>query len=328
MGRVPERRRVMTAARVLVTGAGGFVGRHLVEALLHRGCAVTAVDQQFDSTLVQVWQTASGQQLVYTEADAGTLPDQAVDYVIHAAAITAAPDELAQTPEANLRANLDPALAALEWAQRNGARRVVLLSSSAVFRETTPGPVDETAPTSPRGLYAVAKQTLESLVETLREEYGRDVVAVRLSNIYGTGELWRPSRPRVSLVARLVRQAVETGGITVYRSSEGRDWTFAPDVGEAIYHLLLPPRLNHALYNVASGQVLTPLDIAAAIQAVLPDVRIELREGDEPGIPPLTRRGYLSSQRLHAETGFAGWTPLAAGIRQVVDWQCKLEMTA
>lgn len=318
----------MIAGRALVTGAGGFVGRHLVESLLHRGCAVTAVDRQFDSALAQNWQAAWGQRFDFLEADVGALPDQPVDYLIHAAAVTAAPDDLHQTPGANLRDNLEPALAALEWAQRNGARRVVLLSSSAVFRETLPGPVDETATTSPYGLYAIAKQALEALAATLREEYGRDVVAVRLSNIYGTGEHWRPSRPRVSLVARLARQAIETGCVTVYRSDEGRDWTLARDVGEAVCHLLQPPRLNHVLYNVASEQVLTPLDIAAAIQSVLPEVRIERGEGDEPGFLPLTRRGYLSGQRLRDEIGFAGWTPFQVGIRQVVDWQRSLEMTS
>jgi nucleoside-diphosphate-sugar epimerase len=310
---------------VLVTGAGGFVCRHIVEAMLRHGYTLLAIDQTFDPELQANWERRWGRQITVLETDASTLPDVAVDGLVHGAAVTASPEEAGQTPEANLRANLNSALAALEWAARQKTCRVILLSSSAVFRATPPGPVFEDQPTSPQGVYAIAKQALEAVAASLRADYGRDVAAVRLSNLYGPGETARSTRPRTSLVARLVKQAAETGCISLDRPDETRDWTFAPDIGEAVHHLMQRPMLKHALYHVASEQVLTARDIATVITTQMPGMTVEVRPGDDPGTAPLQRRGYLSNRRLREETGFSAWTPFESGIRQVIDWQRQLE---
>ncbi|MEW6579971.1 MAG: NAD(P)-dependent oxidoreductase [Chloroflexota bacterium] len=317
---------MIAGQRALVTGAGGFVGRHIVAAALRAGWAVVAADWAFDPDLRATWAELPAERLTLVEGDLASLPPLAVEAVVHAAAVTAGPDESGQMPEENFRANLEPALAVLAWAARQGVRRTVLLSSSAVFRATRPGLVDETLPPSPYGLYAVAKLALEGLAETLRGQHGRDVIAARLSNLYGPGEIARPTRPRLSLVGRMVRDAVERGAVAVYQDEPPRDWTFVPDVGEAIVRLLECPALRHALYHVAAGQVLAPGDIAATIRQMLPGVRVEWKAGPEPGATPLTRQGTLVSERLRAETGFAAWTPFANGLQQVIDWHLDREV--
>jgi nucleoside-diphosphate-sugar epimerase len=253
------------------------------------------------------------------------MPSFDVDAVVHGAAVTAGPEDTGQSPEKNFRTNLEPTLAALEWAAAHGARRFVFLSSSAVFRETPPGPVVETMAASPLGLYAVAKQAAENLIETLRMVYGRDAVVVRLGHIYGPGERSRPTRPRMSLIGRMVQTALETGHLVVYRDDPTRDWTFAPDVGRAIGRLLVKPVLAHHLYHVASGQTLTPMETATVIQSLVPAVRLDLRDGTDPNMVPLTRRGTLSAERLRQDTGFVDWTPFVDGLRQVMDWEHRLE---
>ena len=314
----------MTPLQAVVTGAGGFVGRHIVEALLASGWRVLALDRAFDDGLVEVW-AAFGDALTLRAGDASRLPEVPATALVHAAALTANPEELGLSPEDHLRANLEPALRALEWAAARGAR-TILISSSAVFRASPPGPLEETVPPTPLGLYTVAKAATESLVETLHTEYRRDTAAVRLSSIYGPGELPRPSRPRLSPAGRLLAQAMETGVIRVYRDDPPRDWTYAPDVGRAIAALLAAPRLNHALYNVASGQLRTPLQIAEAIASVLPGVRVEVLDGADPALPPLTRRGVLTNQRLQADTGFADWTLFEDGIARTAAWvQAQVE---
>jgi len=245
------------------------------------------------------------------------LPPLEADAVIHAAAITAAPEEVGLTPEGYFRANVEPALCLLEWAE---GRRVIVLSSSAVFRATAPGPVTETMTPAPLGLYAVSKRALEYLLETLREQYGRDVLAVRLSNIYGPREMARRTRPRVSLVARLVTEALREGRVTIWRDDPPRDWTYAPDVGRALLALLDAPALRHVLYHVAAEQMLTPLEIAEIIRRRLPGVTLEVREGLSAEGESLTRRGMLSSARLRDELGFTRWTPFEEGIGAVIEW--------
>ena len=310
-----------TLPSVLITGAGGFVCGSITVALLQAGWQVIAVDRQFDTTVENALRSQWGGQITFARADSDDLPDMRVDALVHGAAITASPNDLGQTAEANLRANLDPLLAVSEWAAKHQVRRSLWISSSAVYAATAVGAVPETQPTSPIGLYAVAKQTMESLALTLRQAYGRGVSVIRLSNIYGVAERSRATRPRVSLVGHMVKQAVETGSVSVYADDPARDWTFAPDVGAAVAALLKPPTLNHALYNVASEQVFAPVNIAKVLQTLLPHIELDIRDGSDPNTPPLTRRGYLTNQRLQEETGFRGWTPFADGLQQSIDAQ-------
>jgi UDP-glucose 4-epimerase len=301
--------------RVLVTGAGGFVGRAIMASLLWRGIEVIAVDTAFDADFVQRW---DGWKIDWMEANAAVLPPFSVDAVVHAAALTASPEEAKHSPEANLSANLEPTLRILEWGAVH-AWRVMLISSGAVFQGTTSSVLTETSPISPLGTYAIAKSTTEQIAETWKTLFGRDVVCVRLSSIYGGDEVERRSRPRLSVVARYTRQALETGRIIVHYPDAARDWTYAPDVGEAIYVLLNTQCLNHSLYNIASEQVRTPLQIAQAIQGALPSVSIDVYGGDEPNYARPLPRGVLSHRRLTDEVGFRAWTPFEQGIAQTVE---------
>lgn len=310
-----------TGMRVLVTGAGGFVCRHIVEALVKHGCAVIAIDRSFDSSLRQDWDG----RLQMLEAESEELPEAEVDVLIHGVALTASPEEAGLSPENHIRANFNPVLAALEWAHVHVVSRTLFISSDALYQASS-GAVDETQPPTPLGLYAVAKAAAEALITTLREQYHREVLTVRLSSIYGTGEQARPSRPRLNPAGMMVKQALETGRITVETPERRRSWTYAPDIAEAVYNLIATPKLNYALYNVASSEVLQDREIAQAIQAVLPQV--EIQEGDASMQPVIRRQGYLTNARLQQDTGFDAWTPFREGIKTVIDWQTALEKLA
>lgn len=307
--------------RVLVTGAGGFVGRNMVQALSKAGLCVLALDRNFDADIQQSWQNNTDSRIELISDDVSKLPNLEADFVVHGAAITASPEEAGHAPEENYRANMDSVLHVLEWARSQNVRRVIVLSSGAVYRASQPGPIDEKIPTTPLGLYAVAKDAAERLVETLRTEYGRDIVAARLSNIYGPHERARVSRPRTSLVSKMVQTALEHGHLTVFRQGDALDWTFAPDIGHAIERMLAAPALQQHVYNVASEQILTPLDIAHAIKTVLPSIELDIREGRDPANVARTRLGHLSSKRLRAELGFAQWTSFEQGLQAVIAWQ-------
>lgn len=312
---------------VLITGAGGFVCGNIARVLLEHKWQVVAVDQRFDAITQHKLQAQWGNQIQFLQTDSNRLPDITVDALVHGAAVTASHEDLAQSAEANFRANIEPLVSALEWANIQQVKRALFISSSAVYSATNPGAVSETVPPSPKGLYSVAKQTMESLVTTLRELEGRDVATIRLSNIYGADEKSRATRPRISLVGQMVQQAVLNGNVTVYQNDPVRDWTFAPDIGAVVNVLLSQPVLHHSLYNVASEQVLSPTDIATTIQALMPHITLDLRSGMNPNVPKLTRLGYLSNQRLQNETGFASWTSFEDGLRQVIAERTEKEIS-
>lgn len=300
--------------RVLVTGAGGFVGRHLVMALLDAGCHVVALDQAWDAELQAAWLPLPALTLLQTAI--ATLPNLEVTALIHAAAITRHPDE-DYAPEMHLHDNLVPILHLLQWAHANRIQRSIFFSSDAVFA-THSGMITEDDNPTPNTTYAAAKAATESLVTLLREQYKRDVLTIRLGGIYGTGEVERASRPTVSMVQRMVHAALQTGVINVPAQSTARSWTFAADIGRAVVMLLSTPKLKHALYHVATEECLTALDIAHAIQRHLPLITIDM---DTTPVEPTRRQGYLSHARLKSDTGFSNWTPFEVGIGQVIQWQ-------
>ncbi|MBK8021083.1 MAG: NAD(P)-dependent oxidoreductase [Chloroflexi bacterium] len=302
---------------ILVTGAGGFVPRAITTALLRKGVHVVALDRQFDAPLVAAWRAVSD-KFTLVQGDALELPNVEVEAVIHGAALTASPEEAGQTVEDNLRANVLPLLRVLEWSQERGVRRTLLISSSGVYWATPPGPVVETRPASPEGTYAIAKSMAESLADTLKRVYRRDVVCIRLSSIYGEDEFPRPSRPRTSKVAQFVRQALESGRIDVSRPNEARDWTYTGDIAEVVTLLMAADAPAESLYNVASQDVRTNWQVADSVAAAIPGTEVFTRGPSEADGPPLTRLGYLSNARLVQEFGFTDWTPFDVGIRRVV----------
>lgn len=298
--------------RVLVTGANGFVCSNIVFTLLQQGYSVVAVDRAFDAALVEAW---TGQPVELITSDLTRLPDSAVDFVIHGAAITADPAD-GETPAGHFRANVLPALTLLDWAHEHAVKRVIFISSSAVFRGSPISVLTEDTPVATDGLlYAVEKHSVELLLAALKQTYGRDVVAIRLGNIYGEHEHIRATRPRVSLVARLINEALTTGRVSIPRASSPTDWTYAADVGRALSRLLDVPTLPHALYHVTSGQVLTAVDILTALRAALPEVTITAEH--TPAVP---FRGYMTPDRLFRDTGFKQWTDFRSGLRQTVAW--------
>ncbi|MBK9121740.1 MAG: NAD(P)-dependent oxidoreductase [Chloroflexi bacterium] len=298
--------------RVLVTGAGGFVCRYVVEALAVTGMRVIAVDQSFDSDLAQRWKSLPIELL---SNDCRSLPRVPVDYVVHGAALTAGPEEANQSPIENYRANLDPALDVLQWAAAAGAKRTIVVSSSAVFRGSPESVyTEETLPVA-TGTYMAAKRAIELVAQTLRTDYGQDVVSIRLGSVYGPTEIARETRPRVSRVMRLLHDAMSQRVLRVPSDGDRMDWTYAPDIGQALVALLGAPSLNHDLYHVTSGEALTDLEIARAVAAVLPGADVELLD---PQVPPY--RGAMTGTRLAHDTGFNAWTSFRDGLASVVMW--------
>ena len=298
--------------RVLVTGANGFVCRNIVFTLLAAGCSVIAVDRAFDPRLAEAWAHAD---VTLVLSDLTQLPDLNADFVIHGAAITADP-AAGQTPEDHFRANVNPALMLLDWARDHAVQRLVFISSSAVFRGSPVANLTEDTPVATDGLlYAVEKYSVELLIAALKQAYQRDVVAIRLGNIYGAHEFVRATRPRVSLVARLIHEALTTGHVSIPVESSPTDWTYAGDVGRALLALLEKPTLSHALYHLTSGQALSAADILAALRAALPETNLT---ADTTAAAPF--RGSMRPDRLLADTGFDHWTDFRAGLSQTVDW--------
>lgn len=292
---------------VVVTGANGFVGCNIVGALLAAGYAVAAVDLGFDNP---AYERLRIDNLRCITANCVKLPPLTADALIHAAAVTATPAARGESPEDNLRANIEPLLAVSEYVERQGIRRAIFISSNAVFRQAPAKERGEGNPPQPLDTYSLAKAMVEYTVATLRQVYGRDVVTVRLGAVYGPHEFARSTRPRLSMVATMLREARTLGAITVQRPSETRRWTYAPDIGRALLALLQADSLRHSLYQVESGESLSNLALARQISRVCGDVPLQVNPEESHALI-MNSADCSTPGRLEQDTGFKDWTPMS-----------------
>lgn len=293
--------------RVIITGANGFVGSNIAAEFSQADWLVYAVDRIEAKLGVAGLSTGRIRQIV---ADCADLPALNADLLIHAAAITATPEERGEEPEANLRANIDPLLSVMEYSERQRIPRSVFVSSAAVFGEAPDPPFDESSPRRPRTVYGLAKTFMEDAVAMMRRVYRREFVCVRLGAIYGPNELVRATRPKLSLVAQMIGEALKEGEIVVNQPLQRRQWTYAPDIGRAMIALADAEPLNHGLYNLAGDERLSNLEVARQIAGIMDGLplRIKRTEASERGS---SNAGWLDSSRFRADIGFGDWTKMS-----------------
>ena len=223
---------------VVVTGAGGFVCAAFARSLAGRGWQVTAVDRHFDAPARRA---LAGLRLV--EADLLTAPgliaSLAPGAVIHGAALTASPEALGISPAAHLERNTTLTLRALAEARQAGAGRLIFLSSTGVFDQQDgldrARLTEDMTPTA-TGPYAATKLAGEILTMAAREP-GFATLPLRLGNIFGPGEVARPSRPGLSLPPRLHAEAGQ-GVLRSGRDGAVREWAWLPDLAQGVAALL------------------------------------------------------------------------------------------
>lgn len=293
--------------RVIITGVAGFVGSNIAAMFLEAGWLVYAVDRNEANP---AFAGLPNGRLHKIASDCSDLPPLKADLLIHGAAITATPEERGETPEANLRANLEPLLSVMEYAGRLRIARSIFISSAAVFGDSRSMLIAESAPKQPRAVYGLAKSIMEEAVETMRATCQRDFVCVRLGAIYGPNEIARLTRPKLSLVAQMMGAALNHGEIIVRQPRERRQWTYAPDIGRALIALADADVLDHGLYNLAGDERRSNLEVAKAIAEAVGGVPLRIDQEEARETAPRSA-SWLDNSRFRRDIGFSDWTKMS-----------------
>ena len=308
---------------MLVTGGAGFIGSHLVEALVARGCVVRVVDNFLTGRQQNL--AAVVDQIELLEGDLSD-PETArevcrgVAVIFHVAALPSVPVSMKQPLETH-RHGATATINLLAAARAAGVRRVVYSSSSSVYGGQGPFPQTEENPARPCSPYAAAKRCGELYVRTFFHAFGLDGVSLRYFNVFG------PRQPAGSTYAAVfpafITRMLRGERPVIYGDGhQSRDFTYVEDVVSA--NVLAAARaepLEGQEINVAAGRQTNLLELVALINKAMgtgtgTDLT-PIHEGERPGD---VRRSGADITLAREQLGYEPRVSLEDGLRQTIDY--------
>ncbi|HYN22311.1 MAG TPA: NAD-dependent epimerase/dehydratase family protein [Thermoanaerobaculia bacterium] len=257
----------MKGLSVLVTGGAGFIGSHLVDALLAGGAQVRVLDD-FSSGRrdnlpadVKVIEGDIRDMPVCRRACAG------MAVVFHQAALGSVPRSLAD-PATTMAVNVTGTANVLAAAREAGVRRVVYASSSSVYGDAQPVVKKEGEEGRPLSPYAASKVMNEELAEVFARCYGMELIGLRYFNVYGPRQA--PEGPYAAVIPRFFRACLAGEAPVIYGAGEqSRDFTFVDDAVRAnLLAAAAPAEACGRSYNVARGERTTIAELASRVREV------------------------------------------------------------
>lgn len=306
---------------VLVTGGAGFIGSHLVDALINQGAQVTVVDNLLTGQRNNVNPEADFRELDIRNRE-GVLAlfrEVGPRYVFHFAAQSSVKVSVEQ-PHLDADINILGGVNILDGARKAGAERVIFSSTGgALYGEVPEGQLaDESWPMKPMSPYAASKAAFEHILSVYKKNYGLQSTIFRFANVYGPRQ---DPHGEAGVVAIFSDHLLRRQPVTLYAMKtpgDGgciRDYVFVQDVVSAT---LLGPSLYMDACNVATGVPTKTRQILDALAESLDLAPIAVDEGVRPGD---LERSVLACAAL-ATVGWNASVHLNKGLRLTADW-CK-----
>lgn len=306
--------------KVLVTGGCGFIGSHVVRALLRAGHPVINLDRlTYASNPANVADVAGDPNYTFVQGDICDLElvrelVARVDLVLNFAAETHV-DRSLLDPTVFVRTDVEGVVALLEAIRHAPNTRLVHMSTDEVFGSLPPGTeAAEDAPFAPASPYSASKAAAELQVRAYAATYGLPITVLRCSNVYG------PRQHLEKFIPLFITRALARQELPLYGDGhQEREWTFVEDLVSAVELILenLPEAPGVHPIHIGSGERLPNIEVARRICDLAGAPHSLIRPvADRPGHD---RRYALDSSRLRT-LGWAPRIPFAEGLARTVRW--------
>jgi nucleoside-diphosphate-sugar epimerase len=242
-------------SRVLVTGGAGFIGSHLVDALVAKGCDVVVLDDLSSGSLSNLEHVKD--KITFYKGD---IQDQKLlmeaakncEVIFHQAAMVSV-TKTVDNPVDSAFINDMGTLIVLDAGRKNKVKRVVLASSSAVYGDDPLLPKHENMPLKPMSPYAVQKLTGELYARIYHDLYGIETVCLRYFNVYGPRQ--DPSSPYSGVISIFMTRAVSKKPPLIYGDGKQyRDFVFVKDVVKANLLAATEDDAAGQIFNIGTGK--------------------------------------------------------------------------
>jgi NAD dependent epimerase/dehydratase len=309
--------------KVLVTGADGFIGSHLVEMLVTRGFQVRAL-AQYNSFNNWGWleDVACKNDI---EVVCGDVRDpqfcriisRGIDTVYHLAALIAIPYSY-QAPDSYVDTNIRGTLNICQAARDNGVKRMIHTSTSEVYGTAQYVPIDEKHPLQPQSPYSASKIAADAMAMSFFNAFNLPVTIARPFNTYGPRQSARAVIPTIITQIANGKKQIQLGDV-----SPTRDFNYVEDTCRGFIALAESEKAIGETVNIGSNFEISVGDTLSLIKTIMAsDVEFLV---DEQRLRPEkseVNRLWCDNSKISALTGFAPQVVLAEGLTRTVDWFC------
>ncbi|MFH0858121.1 MAG: NAD-dependent 4,6-dehydratase LegB [Candidatus Omnitrophota bacterium] len=308
--------------KVLVTGAGGFIGSHLVEALVKRGCEVTAF-VHYNSFSRWGWLDFIDQRVKnkikifpgdITDSHCVKKALNSCDTVFHLAALIGIPYSY-NAPDSYVDTNIKGTINILQAAKELKVKKIVHTSTSETYGTAQFVPISEKHPINPQSPYAASKAGADYLALSFHKSFSLPVAVARPFNTFG------PRQSARAVIPTIITQLLQGSAVKLGSVNTTRDLTFVKDTVAGFIRIAEVPEAVGKVINIGSGFEISIADLVAIIAGII-GKKARISAQKERKRPP-----HSEVERLWADTTLAkellGWTPrfsLEEGIEQTINW--------
>lgn len=299
--------------KVLVTGGAGFIGSHVVDYLVNKKHEVSIIDNLSSGSKDYINKKAKFYKVdINSNKIREVFLREKPEFVVHCAAQISVLKSL-ENPLEDARTNILGTINLLENCVKFKVKKIVFLSSCAVYGIPKYLPVDEKHPTNPLSPYGISKMACEKYIEFYNKNYDLDYLILRLGNVYGP----RQSNAYAGVISIFINNILAKKPIFINGDGkQTRDFIYVGDCANAIL-LGLNKKTNNKILNVSSGVETSVNQIYENIKKIIKE---EIKVKHRGEIKGEIKRIFLSNNLAKKELGFKVQTGLEEGLLKTIEW--------
>jgi len=312
--------------KVLVTGGAGFVGSHLSDALLKKGCKITILDNLRTGFMENIHHLLDCKEVDFVQGDVRDYETclkavEGIELIFHEAA-QINPALAVENPFYDFEVNALGTLNLLEAARRKNVRKFVSASTN-VYGNPRYLPIDEDHPIGLLSPYAAAKLSGEAYCIVYNSTYGINTVRLRYTNVYGPRQ--RATKSESGVIPIFIERVLNGKPLVIYGDGEQtRDFVYVSDVVKANILVAENKKCNGEVFNVGYGKETSIKVIAQLILKVAG--REDLTSIHGPPRAADFRRCKVSLKKIRNTVGFNPKVPLEEGLKKTINWWRKIQL--